>query len=198
LSTKILSKDGFSFSVESDDLYSKPSIRLLNEKTGDSIKIPAEFVPVVLEAHNYLPTYSHIESQKMQTFHPTRYADLIQTDGVEEWDGFILEGDDYFAKGTPRIHWISAQPKYGKPEPSWQLDIMGAPLRNGAGSAQWDDEVGIRNLVELMSDRESLFIQAALLDPKAMASFVEAVKREEAGLPPYRGEHPFGSSETVV
>lgn len=197
LSTKILSRDGFSFSVESDNLYSNPSICLINEITGDTVNIPAEFVPVVLEARNYLPIYSHIESQKMRTFPPTSYADLIQDDGIEEWNGFILKGDDYFANGTPYIRWISEDRKYGRPEPGWQLEIMGAPGMV-VGEAQWDDEAGVRTLVELMNDRESLFIQAALLDPKGMEWFVKKVEREEAGLPPYRGREPFGSDEPVV
>lgn len=114
---------------------------------------------------------------RMNAYLPTRYGELIKV----ESEIFIPRGDDYFVLGTPLIAWQSR--RINDEEPGWIVSLTGINWIN-LGEARWNEENGIRALVESMMDAEALRVQAALLDPKSMIFLVERQRRVDQGFGP--------------
>ncbi len=72
-------------------------------------------------------------------------------------------------EGTPLLSWESPLKAYGQMEESrwgWRLAVTTTRSSIEVGWADWDNEEGIQNLIELMSDPESLMLIAALTEPR--------------------------------
>lgn len=102
---------------------------------------------------------------RMNYSNPRKYGAILD----DSSDGrYTIEGYDTTQYGAAYIQWSDYSEEDKDSQPHWSLTIEGL-FWESVGKARWDDEAGVKALVELMANREQLYTQAALLYPERMA-----------------------------
>jgi hypothetical protein len=162
---------GITVFATTEDLYAEPLLHVIDAQQREWILPSLSAVVLGDIATKVNAEIRHeVRTARQELFHPKYLEGCIASQDTN-YDKTVFLGSDIehaHVEGTPMIQWVSSKDDQND---GWSLVLVGMKSIQ-LSFARWDDEDGIRKMVDSMFDRNSLLTMVALLDPAKSSWFV--------------------------